>query len=136
MIRRPPRSTLFPYTTLFRSARHAHAHDFIMALPDGYDTIIGERGCTLSGGQRQRICLARALIKQPPILILDEPTSAVDPASASMIHDAIDRVQAGKTILMISHQILPDSDFDQILTLRDRKVCVSAPREHRVRLTS
>src|SRR2546429_6103982 len=62
MIRRPPRSTLFPYTTLFRSARHAHAHDFIMALPDGYDTIIGERGCTLSGGQRQRICLARALI--------------------------------------------------------------------------
>src|SRR2546430_2172620 len=99
MIRRPPRSTLFPYTTLFRS-------------------------------------LARALLKQPPILILDEPTSAVDPASASMIHDATDRVQAGKTILMISHQILPDSDFDQILTLRDRKICVSAPREHRVRLTS
>jgi len=121
------------------AARHAHAHDFIMALPDGYDTIIGERGCTLSGGQRQRICLARALIKQPPILILDEPTSAVDPASSSMIHDAIDRVQAGKTILMISHQVLPDSDdsdFDQILTLRDRKICVSAPREHRVRLTS
>jgi len=121
------------------AARHAHAHDFIMALPDGYDTIVGERGCTLSGGQRQRICLARALIKQPPILILDEPTSAVDPASSSMIHDAIDRVQAGKTILMISHQVLPDSDdsdFDQILTLRDRKICVSAPREHRVRLTS
>ena len=118
------------------AARHAHAHDFIMALPDGYDTILGERGCTLSGGQRQRICLARALIKQPPILILDEPTSAVDPASSSLIHDAIDRVQAGKTILMISHQILPDSDFDQILTLRDRKICVSAPREHRVRLTS
>ncbi|TLZ28108.1 MAG: ATP-binding cassette domain-containing protein, partial [Gammaproteobacteria bacterium] len=118
------------------AARHARAHDFVMALPDGYDTIIGERGCTLSGGQRQRICLARALIKQPPILILDEPTSAVDPASASMIHDAIDTVQAGKTVLMISHQISPGSDFDQILTLRDRKICVSAPPEHRVRLTS
>jgi ABC-type phosphate/phosphonate transport system ATPase subunit len=65
---------------------------------------------------------------------LDEPTSAVDPASASMIHDAIDRVQAGKTVLMISHQISPDSDFDQILTLRDRKICVSAPPEYRIRL--
>jgi ATP-binding cassette subfamily B protein len=116
------------------AARHAHAHDFIMALPDGYDTTVGERGCTLSGGQRQRICLARALIKQPSILILDEPTSAVDPTSASMIHDAIDRVQAGKTVLIISHQISRDSDFDQILTLRDRKICVSAPPEHRVRL--
>ena len=115
------------------AARHAHAHDFIMGLPHGYDTSIGERGCTLSGGQRQRICLARALLKQPPILILDEPTSAVDSASASMIHDAIDRVQAGKTVLVISHQISPDSHFDQILTLRDRKVCVSTPAVHRVR---
>jgi ABC-type multidrug transport system fused ATPase/permease subunit len=116
------------------AARHAHAHDFIMALPDGYDTTVGERGCTLSGGQRQRICLARALIKQPSILILDEPTSAVDPASASMIHHAVDRLQAGKTVLMISHQISRHRDFDQILTLRDRKICVSAPPQHRVRL--
>src|SRR5205807_9717584 len=104
-----------------------------------YDTIVGARACTPAGGHRQRICLARALIQQPYILLPDEPPSAVDPASASMIHDAIDSVQAGKTILMISHQLLPDSDdsdFDQILTLRDRKICVSAPREHRVRLTS
>src|SRR5438045_7881630 len=86
------------------AARHAHAHAFITHLPDGYDTVIGERGCTLAGRQRPRICLARALLKQPPILILDEPTSAVDPASASMIHDAIDRVQACTTILIISHQ--------------------------------
>lgn len=115
------------------AARHANAHDFIMALPDGYETVVGERGCTLSGGQRQRICLARALIKQPSILILDEPTSAVDPASASMIHDAINRLHADKTVLLISHQISSVSEFDQILTLRDRKVCLRAVPEPRVR---
>jgi ATP-binding cassette subfamily B protein/subfamily B ATP-binding cassette protein MsbA len=116
------------------AARHAYAHDFIMALPDGYETVVGERGCTLSGGQRQRICLARALIKQPSILILDEPTSAVDPASASMIHVAINRLHADKTVVLISHQISSAGDFDQILTLRDRKVYLSDAREQCVRL--
>ncbi len=116
------------------AARHAHAHDFIMSLPEGYETIIGERGCTLSGGQRQRICLARALIKQPAILILDEPTSAVDPKSALMIHDAIDRVQAGKTVLIISHHIAAEDDFDQIFILRDRKIAISARPQHCARL--
>ena len=116
------------------AARHAHAHEFIISLPDGYDTFLGERGGTLSGGQRQRICLARALIKRPSILILDEPTSAVDPTSAALIHDAIDRVQAGKTVLVISHQALPDGNFDQTLTLRDAGILASGPPEHRVRL--
>ena len=116
------------------AARHAHAHEFIESLPDGYETWLGERGSTLSGGQRQRICLARALIKKPSILILDEPTSAVDPLSASLIYDAIDRVQKGNTVLVISHQASPDGDFDRILTLKDRGISVAGPRESRVRL--
>jgi ATP-binding cassette subfamily B protein/subfamily B ATP-binding cassette protein MsbA len=100
------------------AARHAHAHDFIMALPYGYETIIGEKGSTLSGGQRQRICLARAFIKCPSILILDEPTSAVDPESASLIRDAIAQVQDGKTTLFIAHQFFCMNQFDQILVLQ------------------
>ena len=101
------------------AAKQAYAHDFISSLPEGYDTILSERGATLSGGQRQRVCLARALIKQPSILILDEPTSAIDPISATCIRDAIDRIQLGKTTLFISHQLSDMSQFDQILVLKD-----------------
>ncbi len=100
------------------AACQAYAHDFISALPDGYDTIIGERGCTLSGGQRQRLCLARAIIKRPSILILDEPTSAVDAESAALIQDTINRIHRGKTLLLISHQLLGLDHFDRILVLR------------------
>jgi ABC-type multidrug transport system fused ATPase/permease subunit len=100
-----------------RAAALAYAHDFIVALPNGYDTILGERGGTLSGGQRQRICLARAIIKQPSILILDEPTSAVDPVSASLIRDTVARIQAGKTTIVIAHQFVAMDQFDQILVL-------------------
>jgi len=102
-----------------RAAALAYAHDFIVALPDGYDTILGERGGTLSGGQRQRICLARAIIKQPSVLILDEPTSAVDPVSAGLIRDTVARIQAGKTTLVIAHQFFAMDQFDQILVLED-----------------
>jgi ABC-type multidrug transport system fused ATPase/permease subunit len=116
------------------AARQAHAHEFIMAFPEGYDTHVGERGCTLSGGQRQRLCLARALVKKPSILILDEPTSAVDAASASLIRDAIRHYQAGKTVLVISHQLSAADEFDQILTIRNGKVFERNPPEQRVRL--
>ena len=102
-----------------RAAALSYAHDFIAALPDGYDTILGERGSTLSGGQRQRICLARAIIKQPSILILDEPTSAVDPAAAALIRDTVARLQAGKTTLVIAHQFVAMDQFDQILVLEN-----------------
>jgi ABC-type multidrug transport system fused ATPase/permease subunit len=102
-----------------RAAALAYAHDFIVALPNGYDTILGERGGTLSGGQRQRICLARAIIKQPSILILDEPTSAVDSASAALIRDTVARLQAGKTTIVIAHQFFAMDQFDQILVLEN-----------------
>jgi ABC-type multidrug transport system fused ATPase/permease subunit len=111
------------------AAQLAHAHDFIMALPDGYDTILGERGSTLSGGQRQRICLARAIIKRPSILILDEPTSAVDSVSASLISDTVARVQSGKTTLVISHQFSSMYQFDQILVLSNGKIVENGPHE-------
>jgi len=104
------------------ATRQAHAHDFIMALPDGYETILGERGSTLSGGQRQRICLARAIIKRPSILILDEPTSAVDAESEVLIRDAINRLQKGKTMLIIAHHLSSIKDSDQILVLKEGEI--------------
>ncbi len=100
------------------AARQVHAHDFIMNLPDGYDTLMAESGNTLSGGQRQRICLARALIRQASILIMDEPTSAVDAESQALIRDAMNRLHYGRTILLIAHQFHTIRDFDRILVLK------------------
>lgn len=102
-----------------RAAREVHAHDFIAEFPDGYDEVLGEGGATLSGGQRQRICLARALIKTPSILLMDEPTSAVDADSEALIRDAVRRVQRGKTSLLIAHQLSSVREADRILVLRD-----------------
>ncbi len=104
------------------AAKLAHAHDFISTLPDGYATVLGERGSTLSGGQRQRIGLARAIIKQPSILILDEPTSAVDAESAKLIHEAMDRFQEGKTSLVIIHHFNAIENFDKIIVMKDGQV--------------
>ena len=104
------------------AAREAGAHDFIEALPEGYQTIIGERGSTLSGGERQRICLARAIIKRPSLLILDEPTSAIDAESSALIQESINRLQRGKTMLVISHQFAGIEDFDQIFALKEGRI--------------
>ncbi len=104
------------------AAHQAYAHEFIAALPDAYDTIIGERGALLSGGQRQRICLARAILKRPSVLILDEPTSAVDAESEALIHTALERLQRGKTTLLIAHHLTALESFDLILVLKHGRV--------------
>lgn len=105
-----------------RAARAASAHGFIAAMPEGYETVVGERGCRLSGGQRQRICLARTLIKEPDILVLDEPTSAVDAFTAAAIRDALRVGQRGITTIVIGHQFASFDDFDRVLELREGRL--------------
>jgi ATP-binding cassette, subfamily B, bacterial len=93
------------FQDIVTAAKVANAHDFIIALPNGYDTLVGERGLRLSGGERQRISLARAFLKDAPILILDEPTSAIDVVTEALIMEAMQRVMAGRTTLMIAHRL-------------------------------
>jgi len=99
------------------AARAARIHDFIAGLPDGYDTRVGERGLRLSGGERQRIALARAFLKNAPILLLDEPTSAVDAATEADILEAMGRLMTGRTTILITHRMTPLSACDAILVL-------------------
>jgi ATP-binding cassette, subfamily B, bacterial len=101
-----------------QAAREAQAHDFIMQLPDGYDTVIGERGVTLSGGQRQRIAIARAFMTDPRILILDDSTSAIDSATEDQIQRAMRRILEGRTTLLITHRLSQIRWADRILVLR------------------
>jgi ATP-binding cassette subfamily C protein CydCD len=107
------------------AARAAHAHDFIMALPRGYDTVVGERGARLSGGQRQRIAIARALLKDAPILVLDEALSSVDTENESVIQEALDRLQRGRTTLVIAHRLSSVVGADRILVLEEGRVAES-----------
>ena len=104
------------------AARAANAHDFIAALPDGYDTVVGELGVMLSGGQRQRIAIARALLKNAPILILDEATSALDSESERLVQDAIERLMEGRTTLVIAHRLATIRRVDRIVVLSDGRI--------------
>jgi ATP-binding cassette subfamily B protein len=101
-----------------RAAREAQAHDFIMQFPQGYDTLVGERGVTLSGGQRQRIAIARAFLTDPRILVLDDSTSAIDSATEDQIQRAMRRILKGRTTLLITHRISQIRWADRILVLR------------------
>jgi subfamily B ATP-binding cassette protein MsbA len=104
---------------ILEAAKLANAAEFIEKLPDGYDTILGERGVTLSGGQRQRLAIARAVIRNSPILILDEPSSGLDAASEKLVFDALDRLMEGKTSIVIAHRLSTIQRADQILVVKD-----------------
>ena len=99
------------------AARAAHIHEFISALPDGYDTAVGERGLKLSGGEKQRVAIARALLKNPPVLLFDEATSALDSRSERAIQAELDRIAANRTALVIAHRLSTVVDADEILVL-------------------
>jgi len=103
-------------------ARAAHIHDFIMRLPDGYETQVGERGLKLSGGEKQRVAIARALLKNPAILIFDEATSALDSESEKAIQAELDRIQVGRTTLVIAHRLSTVMGADQILVMDDGRI--------------
>ena len=107
---------------IIAAATAARAHDFIDRLPDGYDTVVGERGATLSGGEKQRLSIARALLKNPPILILDEPTSALDAATEALLMEALERLMAGRTTFIIAHRLSTVRHADQIVVLEHGRV--------------
>jgi ABC-type transport system involved in Fe-S cluster assembly fused permease/ATPase subunit len=104
------------------AARAAHIHDFILRLPDGYDTEVGERGLKLSGGEKQRVAIARALLKNPAILIFDEATSALDSKSEKAIQAELDRIQVGRTTLVIAHRLSTVMNADQILVMDSGRI--------------
>jgi ATP-binding cassette, subfamily B, bacterial len=104
------------------AAKIANAHGFISALSDGYDTLIGERGVKLSGGQKQRLSIARAVLKDAPILILDEATSSVDTETELLIQQALERLMLGRTTIIIAHRLSTIRNADKIVVLEGRQI--------------
>jgi ABC-type multidrug transport system fused ATPase/permease subunit len=104
---------------IIAAAKLANAHDFIMAMPLGYDTMVGDRGLTLSGGQRQRIGIARVMVRNSPILLLDEPTAALDSESEKLVIDALEKLMKGKTVIAIAHRLSTIRDADLIAVIKD-----------------
>jgi len=107
---------------IIAAAKAAAAHDFIMDLPDGYETVVGEQGVNISGGQRQRLSIARAMLKNAPILLLDEATSALDTESERQVQDALKRLMVGRTTLMIAHRLSTVAEADSIYVLEAGQV--------------
>ena len=116
-----------------RAARIANADDFIIATDKGYDTMIGDRGCRLSGGQRQRISIARAVLRNPSILILDEATSALDSESETLVQQALDRLMKDRTTLVIAHRLSTIRRADLICVLHDGSIVERGTHEELLR---
>lgn len=119
---------------IMAAAQSANAHDFIMALPDKYHTQIGERGAQLSGGERQRIAVARAFLKDAPILILDEPTSSIDAKTESVILDALDRLMAGRTTFIVAHRLSTIRNAEKILVINHGELVEQGTHEELLQL--
>src|SRR5699024_10645698 len=114
-----------PYATdeeVIAAAKAANAHDFIMDLPNGYDTLVGERGVKLSGGQRQRIAIARVFLKDPPMLIFDEATSALDLESEHMIQAALEKLAATRTTFIVAHRLSTITHADRIVVIEHGEI--------------
>jgi subfamily B ATP-binding cassette protein MsbA len=109
-------------TAIERAAAAAHALDFIRAMPEGFDTVVGENGVRLSGGQRQRIAIARAILKDAPILILDEATSALDSESERHVQAALETLMQGRTTLVIAHRLSTIEKADRIVVLQKGEI--------------
>lgn len=118
---------------VYAAAREANAHEFITSFPEGYNTVVGERGATLSGGQKQRLAIARALIKQPAVLILDEATSALDSESERVVQEALDRASTGRTVLVIAHRLSTVRGAHHIVVMADGRVCEAGTHEELLR---
>jgi subfamily B ATP-binding cassette protein MsbA len=118
---------------ILRAAELANANEFIEKMPDGYDTLVGERGVTLSGGQRQRIAIARAIIRDTPILILDEPSSGLDAASERLVFEALDRLMQGKTCIIIAHRLATIRRADIIFVVKDGAIVERGKHEELVK---
>jgi ATP-binding cassette subfamily B protein len=114
---------------IIRAAEIANAHQFITEMPEGYDTMVGERGVTLSGGQRQRIAIARAVVRNTPILVLDEPTSGLDAQSEQSVFEALDRVMEGKTTIVIAHHLATIHRADTIFVVKDHRLAERGTHE-------
>ncbi|MGA3185475.1 MAG: ABC transporter ATP-binding protein [Bryobacteraceae bacterium] len=114
---------------ILKAAQLANAHEFVEKMPQGYDTMIGERGVTLSGGQRQRIAIARAVIRNTPILILDEPSSGLDAASEQLVFEALDRLMMGKTSIVIAHRLSTIQRADKIYVVKEGTIVESGKHE-------
>ena len=114
---------------IIQACRDARIHDFIMGLPEGYDSIVGERGILLSGGERQRISIARAFLKDAPILLLDEPTSAIDVETEALIQGAIDKLAHNRTCITIAHRLSTIQNADEIMVLKDGRIVEAGTHE-------